>query len=254
MIDTHCHLYDEAFDQDRDAVVARAKTVGVTQLIVPNVDTDTLPRLLQTLERYPDYCRGAIGLHPTSVKADYKGQLQTLKEALYQHRWHAIGEIGLDFYWDTTYKEEQIEAFKVQLEWALEFDLPVIIHTRQSTQDTLAVLNSYKGRGLRGVFHCFSGSAERAKQILACGNFLFGIGGVSTFKKSNLNTTLAALRPEQLLLETDAPYLAPAPHRGKRNESSYIPLIAHHLASVYNVSAESIANSTTEAAKGLFSL
>ena len=252
MIDTHSHIYSEEFDADRDEVILRAQHAGVTKIILPNVDSDSLPRLLKLEARYPDYCYAAVGLHPESVKENYQKELDVIREELERRKYIAVGEIGIDLYWDKTYQTEQILAFQTQVEWAIEFNLPVIIHVRNSHNETIQALKPYAGKGLKGIFHCFGGTPEEAAEIFSLGDFKLGIGGVVTFKNSGLAASLMHIPPENLVLETDSPYLTPAPFRGKRNESAYTVLVAEKLAQVYNLSVGEIDRITTENARKLF--
>ena len=252
MIDTHSHIYSEEFDADRDEVILRAQHAGVTKIILPNVDSDSLPRLLKLEARYPDYCYAAVGLHPESVKENYQKELDVIREELERRRYIAVGEIGIDLYWDKTYQTEQILAFQTQVEWAIEFNRPVIIHVRNSHNETIQALKPYAGKGLKGIFHCFGGTPEEAAEIFSLGDFKLGIGGVVTFKNSGLAASLMHIPPENLVLETDSPYLTPAPFRGKRNESAYTVLVAEKLAQVYDMSVGEIDRITTENARKLF--
>ena len=253
MIDTHSHIYSEEFDADRDEVILRAQHAGVTKIILPNVDSDSLPRLLKLEARYPDYCYAAVGLHPESVKENYQKELDVIREELERRKYIAVGEIGIDLYWDKTYQTEQILAFQTQVEWAIEFNLPVIIHVRNSHNETIQALKPYAGKGLKGIFHCFGGTPEEAAEIFSLGDFKLGIGGVVTFKNSGLAANLMHIPPENLVLETDSPYLTPAPFRGKRNESAYTVLVAEKLAQVYDMSVGEIDRITTENACSVFS-
>lgn len=254
MIDTHSHIYLEEFDQDRDAVVQRARDAGIEHIILPNVDAGSLPRMLALEAAYPDYCHAAIGLHPTSVAANYKQELLMVHAELERRKWIAVGEIGLDFYWDQTFRQEQEQAFRRQVEWAILYDLPVIIHTRSSLKETLAILADYKTDKLRGVFHCFSGTLEDAEAILSYGGFKLGIGGTVTFKKSKTPCVLRQIALEHLVLETDAPYLAPVPFRGKRNESAYVYYTALFLSELYGCSLSDIQKATIHSTYEIFRL
>ena len=253
MIDTHSHIYSEEFDADRDEVIKSAKEAGVTKIVLPNVDSDSLPRLLELEARYPDYCYAAVGLHPESVKRDYEKELDIIREELERRKYLAVGEIGIDLYWDKTYQTEQIGAFQTQVEWAIEFNLPIIIHVRNSHNETIQALKPYSGKGLKGIFHCFGGTPEEAAEIFSLGDFKLGIGGVVTFKNSGLADSLMHIPLEKLVLETDSPYLTPAPFRGKRNESAYTVLVAEKLAQVYDMSVGEIDRITTENACSVFS-
>ncbi len=250
LIDTHCHLYQPAFDADRDAMLERARQLGVERFYLPGIDAEVVPRMQAMAAAHPD-CFMMPGLHPCSVNENYQQELAAVERLLTEASYPALGEIGLDFYWDKTYTQQQFEAFRIQTEWALQYQLPIVIHTRNAMQDTINVVREYQGRGLRGIFHCFSGSYESAVQILDAG-FLLGIGGVITYKNAGLAEVLARLPLGALVLETDAPYLTPVPHRGQRNESSYLQYIVARLCQVYQVPAEEIAAVTTANALALF--
>ncbi len=254
MIDTHSHIYSEEFDTDRTEVILRAKEAGIKQIILPNCDSSTLQPMLTLEAKYPDYCYAAIGLHPTSINEGYKSELALVKSELERRNYIAVGEIGIDLYWDKTFLSEQIKAFQQQIDWALEYRLPVIIHTRDSFRETLDALAPYKNSELKGVFHSFTGNTEQAQEIINFGRFLLGINGIVTFKNSGLATVVSQIDLKYILLETDSPYLTPAPYRGKRNESSYTKLVANKLAEVYNCSIEDIDRQTTVNAKTLFSI
>ena len=252
MIDTHCHIDEEAFDADREEVIARQQESGVEAMIVPGVNVASVETVLQVCHAHPGYCYPALGLHPEDVKADWQEQLAVVEAAIRAHRDElvAIGEIGLDYYWDKTYKEEQKEVLRRQLLLAAELDLPVILHNREATEDIVRIVREVGGRG---VFHCFNGSKETAQQILDMG-FYLGIGGVLTFKNSKLAEKMDVVPLERILLETDAPYMAPVPHRGERNESRFMIQVAERLAQVYNCTIEDMISATTANAKRLFRL
>jgi TatD DNase family protein len=250
LIDTHTHLYQPAFDEDRAEMIARAKAIGVTCFYMPGIDSEVIERMQQTEQQFPE-CIMMPGLHPCSVKENYQQELAIVAAQLQQRNFPALGEIGLDFYWDKTYTEQQLDAFRQQIEMALQYQLPIVIHTRNAMQETINVVKEYKGRGLTGIFHCFSGSYESARQIIDLG-FLLGIGGVVTYKNAGLPDVLAKVPLEHIVLETDAPYLTPVPFRGKRNESSYLQYVVSTLAQVYGVAAETIASVTTANARQLF--
>ena len=254
MIDTHSHIYSEEFDADRAETIQRAKEVGVSHIILPNCDSKTLPQMLALEAEYPNYCHAAIGLHPTSIKENYLDELALVKSELERRKYIAIGEIGIDLYWDKTFLSEQIKAFHLQIEWALEYKLPVIIHIRDSFQNTLNAILPYKNSGLTGVFHSFTGSIDEAHEIIDFGEFKLGINGIVTFKNSGLATVLEQIDLKHILLETDSPYLTPAPFRGKRNESAYTLLVANKLAEVYNCPLQQIDEQTTRNAKSLFAI
>ena len=250
-IDTHCHLFDEQFDSDIEATISRALDAGVGKFLLPNIDVKTIPDLLKIADKYPGLCLPMMGLHPCSVFADYKDKLDTIYKEFNSRKFIAVGEIGLDYFWDVSYKEQQIEAFKMQLNWAIEMNLPVAIHTRNSFEDAISIVEQYQQKGLRGVFHCFSGSIEDAQRIIASG-FYLGIGSVVTFKNGGLDKVLAEIPLTHMILETDAPYLAPVPFRGKRNEPAYIPLIAQKLAEINGIDSNKIAEITSANARKLF--
>ena len=254
MIDTHSHIYSNDFDADRAEIIQRAKDAGVSQIILPNVDSETLPQMLALEAEYPDYCLAAIGLHPTSINENYRVELALVKSELERRNWIAVGEIGIDLYWDKTFLEEQIIAFRQQVDWALEYKLPVIIHVRDSFRETMQALSPYRDSGLRGVFHSFTGSAEDAAEIIGFGGFLLGINGIVTFKNSGLAAVIEQIDLSHILLETDSPYLTPSPHRGKRNESAYTLLVANKLAEIYNCSLSEIDEQTTRNAKSIFAI
>lgn len=277
MIDTHCHIDEEAFAPDREEVIARQQQSGVQALIVPGVNVASIDTVLNVCHAHPGYCYPALGLHPEDVKNDWQQQLATVEAAIRAHRNKlvAIGEIGLDYYWDKTYKEAQKEVLRHQLLLARELDLPVILHNREATEDILTIvkeiinlqfdtINPKSEAPLRGVFHCFSGSKETAQIILNMG-FYLGIGGVLTFKNSKLADTIAELNEleilnpkfeiiNRLLLETDAPYMAPVPHRGERNESRFMDFVAERLAQALNTSKQQIIDATNTNARLLFGI
>ena len=251
MIDTHAHIDDPQYADDLDAFLAQQKAEGVEAILVPGVDITTIEPVLSVCRRYPDYLFPGIGLHPENVGADWREQLSAISNQLSVNRYIAIGEIGLDYHFDTTYKAEQQEALRIQLGWAMERNLPVMIHSRDATEDCLNILREFPG--LRGVMHCYSGSNETAKQIIKMGLYL-GIGGVITFKNSKLRNNLDGIPLERLVLETDAPYMAPVPYRGQRNESRWMRYVADILAEVYHTTFEHIDAVTTSNAKTLFGL
>jgi len=252
-IDTHAHLYAEEFETDRAQVIDKARESGISHILLPNIDVSSIEPLKSLMVQYPGYCLGMMGLHPCSVNADFEEQLEIIEKELNQGKYLAVGEIGLDYHWDTTYKEQQKEAFSRQLEWAKKLGLPVAIHTRSSFNDAIALVEEAQDGNLKGVFHCFGGSVEEGKRIIETG-FYLGIGGVATFKKSHHPEVLPELGIERIILETDAPYLSPVPYRGKRNESSYIPNIAEKLASIYESPLSSIATITSTNARSLFGI
>jgi len=254
-IDTHTHLYAEEFDPDRDAVIQNAVGKGVTRLLIPAIDRSYYERMMSVAGRHSEHCFPMIGLHPTSVKANFHEELDFIKEMLEKNRekFYGIGEIGIDLYWDKTFVDEQTSAFNYQLDLAIEYQLPVVIHTRNSFEIAIKVIREKNSPELKGVFHCFSGSVEQAQQAMELG-FMLGIGGIITYKNSGLQKVVEVTGLTHLLLETDAPYLPPAPYRGQRNESAYIPVIAEKVAEIKNVSINEIAEITTLNALTLFKI
>jgi TatD DNase family protein len=252
-IDTHTHLYLPEFDDDRDEAVARAVNSGVLKLLMPNIDSHSVDKMLKTENRYKGICFSMIGLHPTSVKEDYIKQLETLEKLFDKHNFVAIGEIGIDLYWDKTFIAEQIIAFRRQIAFAIDKNLPVVIHSRDSFPEVFSVLEEFKGQKLKGVLHAFSGNAENAGRAVGMG-FRLGIGGIVTFKNSGLDKVLEHVSPCDIILETDSPYLAPMPHRGKRNESSYICIINKKIADIYGMKEEEFADITHASSISLFNL
>ncbi len=261
LIDTHCHVYDEAFREDLPLVIERAVQAGLEYLLLPNINPDTLDDLLRVCDTWPALCRPMIGLHPEDLADDFHAQLDGLKAILDDdrspqgpHRFIGIGETGLDLYWDKSRLDDQIESFRIQIEWALSYDLPLIIHSRDSFSQLYSVLSDYRNRGLRGIFHCFSGSADEARALLEFEGFMFGIGGVLTYKKSTLPSVLPGIPLDRVVLETDCPYLSPVPFRGKRNEPSYIVNTAAVTAQTYGISVDELTQVTSDNACRLFGL
>ena len=260
-VDTHTHLYDEAFDADRDEAVQRALQAGVATLLLPDIDSHSRPRQQAFAAAYPDSTFQMAGLHPTSVKEDFERELQLVHDLLFiqnsefkiQNSYIAVGEIGMDLYWDRTYEAEQREALRTQLLWALELDLPVCLHIRKAHNEVFALLRELNRSRWRAVMHCFGGSLQEAQRAVEMG-FHLGIGGVVTFKNAGLAEIVKEIPLEHLLLETDAPYLSPVPHRGQRNESSYIPLVAQKIADLKGIKTEEVATVTTSSAQVLFGL
>jgi len=250
LIDTHAHIYVPEFDNDRPAIISHTLEQGVQQILMPAIDATTHQQMLQVEQDYPS-CKAMMGLHPCSVNAEYETELQIIKEWLERRSFIAIGEIGLDFYWDKTFTQQQYDCFHRQIEWALAYNLPIVIHSREAIDEAIAVVKQYPT--LRGVFHCFSGNLEQAQQIRAL-NFMLGIGGVVTFKNAGLDKVVTQLGLDGLILETDAPYLAPVPHRGKRNQPDYLPLVADKVAAVTGLPVEEVAKITTQNAITLFNL
>ncbi len=256
-IDTHTHLFADLFKEDISQVITECKIFGINKLLLPNIDRDSVLGMEALMNQYPGVCYGMMGLHPTSVDKDYRKQLRELHDKLKANpdRYIAVGEIGTDLYWDKTYEHEMEIAFREQIRWAVEYDKPIVIHSRDSLDWNIGIVKEMKeaNPSLTGVFHCFNGTPEQAKQIAALG-FYMGVGGVITFKNAGVAETMADIPLEFLVMETDSPYLAPSPHRGKRNSSVYIPLIAEKLAEVKDLPLKEIAQITTENAKALFRL
>lgn len=251
-IDTHTHLYAEEFDGDRDLAVLRAKEAGVTRMFMPNIDDTTVDDMLSLCASH-EGCYPIIGFHPTSVDANWKQRLSTVKSRLDSpQKFYGIGETGLDLYWDKTYRNEQMEAFDEQIHWALEKDLPLIVHCREAYPELFEVLAPYRETNLRGIFHSFTGTKDEAERLLEYSGFMLGINGVATFKKSTLPDILPDVPVDRIVLETDSPYLAPVPFRGKRNESAYLVKTAEKLSDIYGLPLETIARTTTENALRVF--
>ena len=251
LTDTHTHLYSEEFNEDRTAIINKAISNSVTKLYLPNIDSNSIDGMLQLEKEFPDNCFAMMGLHPCSVKENYLDELTIVKKWLDKRKFIAIGEIGIDLYWDKTFITEQEIAFKKQIDWALEYNYSIVIHCRNAFDEIFTILQSYS-KLPKGIFHCFSGDVEQAQKILALKNFKLGIGGVVTFKNSGLDKVVETISIEDIVLETDSPYLAPMPYRGKRNESSYIPLIAKKVAELKNISIEEVENVTTNNANFIF--
>ena len=253
LTDTHAHLYSSQFDEDRDAMMKRAFDVGVQRFFIPAIDSTYFNKMLDFEQKYPDKAFLMMGLHPTHVKANFQEELAFVKEWIDKRKFHAIGEIGIDLYWDTSFLKEQQEAFITQIRWAKEKKLPIVIHCRESFDEIFEVLEGEKGEDLYGIFHCFTGDIEQAQRAISF-NMKLGIGGVVTFKNGKIDRFLHEIALEHIVLETDAPYLAPTPFRGKRNESSYLALIAIKLAEIYNCSIAEIADITTKNSKDVFGI
>ena len=250
MIDTHAHIYLDQFEKDVDEVLERSQEVGVEKIYMPNIDHTSIDAMLE-LENRSDLCISMMGLHPCSVDNKFEKELYIVEEWLGKRKWSAIGEIGTDLYWDKTYWEQQKEAFNIQCKWAVKYDRPVVIHCRESIDETIELIENLKEDKLRGVFHCFSGNLEQAQNITELG-FYLGIGGVATFKNGGLDKVLPDIKLKHLVLETDSPYLAPTPNRGKRNEPAYLELVSNRIAELKNISVEEVREETTINAKNLF--
>ncbi|WDG08242.1 TatD family hydrolase [Vibrio campbellii] len=253
MIDTHAHIYASEFDNDRDEVVKRALEQGIDRILLPNIDLESIEPMLKTEAAYPEICRSMMGLHPCYVDGNVEQTLAIIRGWFEKHNFIAVGEIGIDLYWDKTFRAEQEVAFVTQLNWAKEMNLPVVIHTRDSIEETLTLLRQEQDGSLRGVFHCFGGSVEEAQAINELG-FHLGLGGVSTFKNGGMDKVIPHLDMNWVILETDCPYLAPVPHRGKRNEPAYTSLVAARVAELRGESVEAIDAITTKNAEALFNL
>ena len=267
IVDTHTHLDGEEFDEDRSEVILRAKEAGVGMVFLPAIDVKTSDAVLKLSHEYPGYAYPMVGLHPEEVKADWKEQLKKIEAILDEHLtavdglngikyksdYIAIGEIGLDFYWSREFEKEQLEAFEKQVEWSCETGLPLMIHCRKAQNEMLHILRKWKDKLPGGVFHCFTGNQQEAKELLEYDNFVLGIGGVSTFKSSHLREDLPAAVPlERIVLETDSPYMAPVPYRGKRNESAFVVQVMKTLATAYSVSEEEVAKVTNQNVERVF--
>jgi TatD DNase family protein len=250
-IDTHTHLYAEEFAGDIITVVQRAIKNGVNKLMLPDIDSTTRNEMLNLSDKFPDVCLPMLGLHPTSVKENFKAELNLLNEEIGKNKYYGIGETGIDLYWDKTYYREQIESFTFQIEMALKYKLPIVIHSRKSLNEILSILKPYKNSGLSGIFHCFPGNLQEAEKVIEMGFFL-GIGGVVTYKKASMAEVVKHFGLEHIVLETDSPYLSPAPYRGKRNESSFIRIISEFIAELLNTTIEKVADTTTVNARKIF--
>lgn len=251
--DTHTHLYAEEFNADRNLLINDANKKGVNKFFLPNIDSSSFNGLYQVCDEFPENCFPMMGLHPCSVKENYKEELAKAEAEFEKRKFYAIGEIGIDLYWDKTFVEQQKEAFKIQIGWAAEKKLPIVIHSRNSTDEIIKILKAHSHLNLFGIFHCFSGNIEQANEIIEMG-FYLGIGGVVTFKNSGLDKVIEKINLENIVLETDAPYLAPIPFRGKRNEPSYILNVVKKISEIKNVSEEDVANITSANAGKVFGL
>ena len=250
-IDSHAHIYSPKFDSDRDEIISVCLKSGVNKIYMPNIDGESIDRMLEAEQRYPGVCVPMMSLHPCSVDKSFEKQLYIIEEWLNKRPFSAVGEIGLDLYWDKTFFDHQKEALKIQINWAKEKGLPIVLHCRESIEETIEIVEQLNDDRLTGVFHCFTGSLEQAQKITQMG-FLLGIGGVATFKNGGLDKVLPSLGLDSLLLETDSPYLAPVPYRGKRNSPEYIPLIARRVADLTENSEEKTAEITTANSRRLF--
>jgi TatD DNase family protein len=254
LIDTHSHLFTDEFTHDRSEAIARAKDAGVSGIILPNIDCGSIQSLLNTAAENVGYCYPCLGLHPTSVKANYQDDLKCIEEEFKKNRYFAIGEIGIDLYWDTTFINEQTEVFRYQLKLAKKYGLPVIIHSRNSFNEIFSVVDQEIDQNLKGVFHSFTGGIYEYNHIMSYKTFYVGIGGVVTYKNGGVDKVLKNMDLSRIVLETDSPYLSPVPLRGKRNESANLPIIAQKIADLFEVSIEQVAKATTQNAKQLFDI
>ncbi len=253
LIDTHSHIYSEDYNDDIEEVLQNAYNNDVKKIVLPNIDSGTIKRLLDLSNAYPHVCYPLIGLHPTSVQKDYKEELSVVEYWLDKQKFYGIGEIGIDLYWDRTFFEEQKEAFRHQIRLAKSRNLPIVIHVRESFNEVYEIVKDEQNGSLKGIFHCFSGDETEAKKIVDLG-FLLGIGGVVTYKNSNLGQFLKKTEINNLVIETDAPYLSPEPKRGKRNESSYLVYVAQKLAEIYQIPFKEVAEITTANSRRLFGI
>ena len=244
--DTHTHLYSKEFDANRQELVQNAIDAGITRMFMPNVDSESIAGMFQVEKQFPNHCFAMMGLHPCSVNATYQQELQVVEYWLAKRKFVAIGEIGIDLYWDKTFFEQQQDAFRTQIQWAKKYNLPYVIHSRNSFDEVMEIVNEFKEDRIKAIFHCFSGNVAQAEQVVELGTFKLGIGGVVTFKNSGLDKVVEAIDLKHLVLETDAPYLAPVPHRGKTNLPEYLILIAKKIAEIKNISLEEVIETTTK--------
>ena len=244
--DTHTHLYSKEFDANRQELIQNAIDAGITRMFMPNVDSESIAGMFQVEKQFPNHCFAMMGLHPCSVNATYQQELQVVEYWLAKRKFVAIGEIGIDLYWDKTFFEQQQDAFRTQIQWAKKYNLPYVIHSRNSFDEVMEIVNEFKEDRIKAIFHCFSGNVAQAEQVVELGTFKLGIGGVVTFKNSGLDKVVEAIDLKHLVLETDAPYLAPVPHRGKTNLPEYLILIAKKIAEIKNISLEEVIETTTK--------
>lgn len=252
--DTHTHLYSNQFDEDREQVIETCLNDEITRLFLPNIDKNSVDGMMSLVNQYPNNCFPMIGIHPCSVNQDWKQEIKEYEQLLTQHKFYAIGEIGIDLYWDKTFVNEQKEAFEYQILLAKKEKLPIVIHARDSFNEIFEIVDKHNDENLTGIFHCFTGTIEQAQKIMNYGGFKMGIGGVVTFKNAGLDKVVAQIPMEYLVLETDSPYLAPHPYRGKRNESSYLKIIAHKIAELKGISIQEVADITTANSKQIFGI
>ena len=254
IIDTHSHVFDEKFEDDIENVISRSKAVGVCRILLPNIDIESIEKVNNLADAYTEYCLPMMGLHPTSVTENWKDDLELIKRQFDQRKYIAVGEIGLDLYWDKSFKEQQEAAFEEQLRWSVEYNLPVSIHCREAIMESIACLKKVGAEKLRGIFHSFGGSKDELKEVLKLENFLVGINGTVTYKNSSLPEILKGTNLSKLVVETDAPYLPPVPYRGKRNEPSYTTCIIEKLSDIYSIPPTEVEQITTKNAKMMFSI
>lgn len=254
LADSHAHLYAEEFNADRNSMMQHAINNGIQYFFLPNIDEDSIEPMLQMEKDFPGKCFPMMGLHPCSVKENVNEQLTLIENWLRKKEFVGVGETGLDYYWDTTFKKEQIISFEKHIEWAIEFKLPLIIHTRNSFEDTFSLVQKHHCDDLKGIFHCFSGNAEDAEKVMSLKTFKMGIGGVLTFKNSGLDKVVENIPLDFLVLETDSPYLAPVPHRGKRNEPAFLEQIAFKLAQIKSIDVQTLSENTTKNTLELFNI
>ena len=254
LTDTHTHLYAADFKEDIDSVIINAISKGISRFFLPNIDLDSISDMNVLCAKYPKNLFPLMGLHPCYVTTTYKNDLKIIEKELGTGNYYAIGEIGIDLYWDKSLKNEQIDAFRIQIEWAKKLQLPIVIHVRDAFNEVFEVIDQLNDDQLTGIFHCFTGSIEQAQKIIAYNGFKIGIGGVVTFKNSGLDKVVEQIDIKHLVLETDAPYLAPTPYRGKRNESAYLSLIAEKIASIYQISSKQVAEITTQNSREIYGI
>lgn len=254
LTDTHTHLYANQFDEDRNEMIARCFEDNITRLFLPNIDTSSVDGMMELVDKYPNNCFPMIGIHPCSVNEKWEEELDVYKELIKNQKFYAIGEIGIDLYWDKTTKGIQEAAFEAQIVLAKELKLPIVIHARDSFDEIFKIVDKHNDENLTGIFHCFTGTIEQANKIINYGGFKLGIGGVVTFKNAGVDKVVEQIPLEHIVLETDSPYLAPHPHRGKRNESSYLMIIAQKVAKLHDVSLETVAEITTQNSKVIFKI
>lgn len=251
-IDTHTHLFVEQFNEDREEVVQRATDAGVEVMLLPNIDLESIPQMNELAAKYPNNCFPMMGLHPGSVDQNWKQTLQTIEKELFENKYIAVGEIGIDLYWSREFEEAQKEVFRQQVLWAKELGKPIVIHSREAFDEIFEIIDELNDESLTGIFHCFTGTLEQANHVINYGGFKMGLGGVLTYKKSGLDKVIENVDLKHLVLETDSPYLPPTPYRGKRNESSYLLHIAEKLADVQSITLKQVAEVTTQNAKEIF--